>query len=182
MVTQSTHCGYSAYTLWGGPWFSGSVRNLQARDRRFESPAPLNLLSGRTPSQGLYPTRALCQPRSEWVPGTRDRDGFCAPEMAVRLYMLPASSNSKTQRPSCRKVAPRREGGGLRLAYEWRGPYTAYTPWSWQKIVSVAIRPRRSSVRGPVTRGETRVSCALREIPHYELPPKFIFFYPLHCG
>ena len=53
----------------GASWLSGSVRNLQARDRGFDTGLGSIVLQRRAPRQGTLPTRALSRPRSNWIPG-----------------------------------------------------------------------------------------------------------------
>ena len=50
-------------------WLSGSVRDLQARDRRFKLPGGLNFVVALCSWARPLPTRALSRPRSTWVPG-----------------------------------------------------------------------------------------------------------------
>ena len=52
-----------------GLWLSGSVRDVQARDRRFHPRLRWIILRRCAPRQGTLLTRALSRPRSKWVPG-----------------------------------------------------------------------------------------------------------------
>ena len=53
----------------GASWLSGSMRDLQARDRGFDPRLGWIMLRRCAPRQGTLPTRALSRPRSKWVPG-----------------------------------------------------------------------------------------------------------------